>query len=125
MASRAGKPDFKQHLSRWLAETVQYPYTVQQLPVPHGVQGHQTRKQAASIAELAGASPTDVCEMATWASTCTSAKSYRLNVAATASADFGRRVLQVAGASSSHPPMGPRTGKGALSHFRIPKKRSC
>jgi len=119
-----GKPISKQRLSRWLVETIQYAYTVQNLPVPQGIKGHQTRKQAASIAELAGASPTTICDAATWASTCTFARFYRLNIAATASADFGRRVLQVAGASSSLPStLGPRNQTGSLTQYRIPKKK--
>ncbi len=119
-----GKPISKQRLSRWLVETIQYTYTVQNLPVPHGIKGHQTRKQAASIAELAGASPTTICDAATWASTCTFARFYRLNIAATASADFGRRVLQVAGASSSQPSTsGIRNQTGSLAQYRIPKKK--
>jgi len=118
-----GNPISKQRLSRWLVETIQFAYTVQSLPVPQGIKGHQTRKQAASIAELAGASPTTICDAATWASTCTFAKFYRLNIAATASADFGRRVLQVAGASSSSSATGSRAQTGNLAQYRIPKKR--
>ena len=113
-----GKPISKQRLSRWLVETIQYAYTVQNLPVPQGIKGHQTRKQATSIAELAGVAPETICEAATWASTCTFAKFYRLNIAASASADFGRRVLQVAGASSSS---SSRTG--SLAQYHIPKKK--
>jgi len=116
-----GKPISRQRLSRWLVETIQYAYTVQNLPVPRGIKGHQTRKQAASIAELAGASPSTICDAATWASTCTFAKFYRLNIAATASADFGRRVLQVAGASSSRPSATLRTQADA-TQYHIPKK---
>jgi len=117
-----GNPISRQRLSRWLVETIQFAYVSQGLPVPQGIKGHQTRKQAASIAELAGAAPSTICDAATWASTCTFARFYRLNIAASASADFGRRVLQVAGASSSSTRSGSQL-HGSLTHYRIPKKK--
>jgi len=117
-----GKPYSRQCLSRWLVKTIQFPYTVQNLPIPHGIKGHQTRKQTASIAKLAGPTPETICKAATWASTCTFPKFYQLNIAAAASADFGRRVLRVAGASSSST-QGLRSQTGGLAQYHIPKKR--
>ena len=74
------------------------------LPVPLGVKGHQTRKQATSIADLAGVDPQAICDAATWASRCTFARHYRLDLVAQVRSRFGRTVLQVAG--SAHPPGG-------------------
>jgi len=50
-------PISKQCLSRWLVETIQYAYSSQGLLVPQGIKAQLTQKQAASIAELAGATP--------------------------------------------------------------------
>ena len=103
-----GQPISKQRLSKWLQETICFAYVSEGRPAPSGVKGHQTRKQAVSMAELAGVSPDQICEAATWTSTCTFAKFYCLNLAAQANATFGRRVLQVAGASSSVSTRGSR-----------------
>ncbi len=64
-------PISKQCLSRWLLETIQYPYSSQGLPVPQGIKVQLTQKQAASIAELAGATPSTMCDVAPWAFACT------------------------------------------------------
>ena len=83
---------------------------------PQGIKGHQTRKQAVSIAEMAGVDPQLICQAATWASLDTFTKYYRLNLMAEARSDFGRRVLRLAGSS------GRRAGTDSLSGYCIPKK---
>ena len=87
-----GKPISKQWISKWLVETIKYAYTAHDLDVPQGVKGHQTRKQAVSISEMAGVDPQLICQAATWASLSTFAKYYRLNLMAKARSDFGRSV---------------------------------
>jgi hypothetical protein len=94
----------KQRISAWLVELVQFVYDKGHLPVPIGVKGHQTRKQATSIADLAGVDPQAICDAATWASRCTFARHYRLDLVAQVRSRFGRTVLQVAG--SAQPPGG-------------------
>ena len=96
-----GDPVSKSRISSWLVELITWVYTHQGLPVPQGIKGHQTRKQSTSIADLAGVDPQQICAAATWASRCTFAKHYRLNLAAKAKSNFGRTVLQVAGSSTA------------------------
>ena len=107
-----GNPVSKYRISSWLVELIAWVYTHQNLPVPQGIKGHQTRKQSTSIADLAGVDPQLICAAATWASRCTFAKHYRLNLAAKARSHFGRTVLQVAGSSTARRQSGyriPRT----------------
>ena len=96
-----GQPISKSRISSWLVELITWVYVHQGLPTPQGVKGHQTRKQSTSIADLAGVDPQQICAAATWASHCTFAKHYRLNLAAKARSNFGRTVLQIAGSSSA------------------------
>ena len=123
-----GQPISKIRISQWLKLLIVKTYKDLELPEPQGVKGHQVRKQAVSMAELVGVSPQAICEAATWASTCTFAKCYRLNLVEQQRSDFGRRVLQVAGSSKSS---GTKTTVpreqtsqpqgGTLSGYRIPK----
>ena len=86
-------------ISAWLVELIEFVYLKSHLPVPQGIRGHQTRKQATSIADLAGVPPQTICEAATWASNCTFARHYRLDMVAQVRSRFGRTVLQVAGSA--------------------------
>jgi hypothetical protein len=95
----------KQRISAWLVELIKFVYENGNLPIPQGIKGHQTRKQATSLADLAGVDPQAICNAATWASRCTFARHYRLDMVAQVRSRFGRTVLQVAG---SAPP--PRAG---------------
>jgi hypothetical protein len=95
-----GQPVSKQRISAWLVELIKYVYEKGHLPIPQGIKGHQTWKQATSIADLAGVDPQQICDAATWASRCTFAKHYRLNVATQIRSHFGRTVLRVAGSSN-------------------------
>ena len=80
-------------------ETIKCAYVAHDIDAPQGIKGHQTRKQAVSIVEMTGVDPKRICDAATWASSSTFAKYYRLNLMAEARSDFGRRVLRVAGSS--------------------------
>ena len=98
---KRGQAVSKRRISSWLVELIQFVYEEQGLPPPQGVRAHQTRAQATSLAELAGVDPLAICRAATWSSTCTFTKHYRMDVAARARSDFGRRVLSVAGSSAA------------------------
>lgn len=122
--SQRGQPVSTRRISQWLKLTIAFAYTTRRLPVPSGVKGHQVRKQAVSMAELSGVSPQAICEAATWSSTCTFAKYYRLNVMEQARSTFGRRVLQVACPTASESAPTPGSGLRAPSSggsYRIPK----
>ena len=95
-----GKPISKQRLSKWLVECIKFAYDWNDLPTPDGVKGHQTRKMAVTYADMAGADPQTICEAKCWANTCTFARFYRLNTVANSDAEFGRRVLTLAGFSA-------------------------
>ena len=97
--AKAGRPVSKQRVSTWLKEVVHYSYSLQGLPSP-SVQGHDTRRQATSWAHVAGVDPGVICEAATWSSSSTFARFYRLDVLRSDLADFGRRVLSSACATS-------------------------
>ena len=93
-------------------------YAAHDLDTPHGIKGHHTLKQAVSMAEMAGVDPQCICQAATWASSSTFAKYYRLNLMTKAHSDFGRRVLKLAGSFCRV------VGTGSLSGYHIPKKES-
>ena len=64
-------------------ETIKCAYVAHDVDALQGIKGHQTRKQAVSIADMAGVDPKRICD-ATWASSSTFAKYYRLNLMAEA-----------------------------------------
>ena len=72
--------------------------------------------QAVSMAEMAGVDLQHICQAATWTSSSTFAKYYRLNLMAKAHLDFGRRMLRLAGPSRR---LG---GTGSLLGYLISKK---
>jgi hypothetical protein len=114
-----GQPISKARISAWLVELIKWVYEHQSLEVPMGIKGHQTRKVATSIADMAGVDPQAICNAATWASRCTFAKHYRLNLAAKAKSTFGRQVLRVAGSASARRSSGyriPRLSKQTQRH---------
>lgn len=78
---RRGQALSKQRLSKWIVDTVSYAYTSSGRQVPCGVRGHSTRSVATSWAALRGVPLPDICAAASWASSCTFARFYRINVA--------------------------------------------
>ena len=100
MADESGANTSPSRLSNWLVECIKFAYEKHDLPVPHGVKGHQTQKMAVTYADLAGADPQTICETTTWQSFNTFAKFYRLDSIANSDAEFGRRVLTLAGSST-------------------------
>ena len=71
----------KQRLSHWIVDAVLQAYKAKGLPAPP-VRCHSTRGVSASWAALKGVPLMDICAAATWASPCTFARFYRVNVAA-------------------------------------------
>ena len=71
----------KQHISAWLVKLISFVYEQAGLPIPQGIKDHQTRKLATSWADLAGVDPQQICDAATWSSTCTFSRHYRLDLA--------------------------------------------
>ena len=58
---------------------------------------------AVTNANMAGADPQTICEATCWANTYTFAKFYQLQAVANSDAEFGRRVLMLAGFSAPAP----------------------
>ena len=98
-----GKPISKKRLYCWLVECIKYVYDKNDLPVPEGVKSHQTCKMAVMYADMAGDDSRTICMAASWQSTCTFAKYYRLDAIVNSDAEFGRRVLTLAGSSTPAP----------------------
>ena len=71
----------KQRLSHWIVDAVLQAYKLRGLPAPP-VRCHSTRGVSTSWAALKGVPLMDICAAATWASPCTFARFYRVNVAA-------------------------------------------
>ena len=55
----------KQQIFKWLVETIKCAYAARDVDAPPGIKGHQTRKQAVSIAEMAGVDPKLMSDAAT------------------------------------------------------------
>ena len=72
----------KQRLSHWIVDAFLNAYRAQGLPVPLAVKCHSTRSMTTSWAALKGVPFQDICSVATWSSSCTFARFYRVNVAA-------------------------------------------
>ena len=110
-----GKPISKQRFSNWLVECIKFAYDKHDLPVPERVKDHQTHKMAVTYVDMSGANPQTICEAATWQNSNTFAKFYQLDTVANSDAEFGRRVLALAGSST----LAPLHWGG----YRIPKKQ--
>ena len=77
---RKGCAVSKQRLSHWVVDAVLQAYSRRGLPAPP-VWCHSTRSVSTSWAALRGVPLADICAAAAWASPCTFARFYRLNVA--------------------------------------------
>ena len=75
------------------------------------MESHQTKKQAISIADMAGVDTTTLALFSTFA------KYYRFNLIAKALLNCGRRVLKLASSSNRV------AGTGSLVGYCIPKKK--
>ncbi|KAI2662349.1 putative malate:quinone oxidoreductase [Labeo rohita] len=75
-----GKAVSKQRISHWLVDAIRMAYQARGLPCPLGVRAHSTRGVAASAAFANGASLTDICKAAGWATPNTFARFYNLRM---------------------------------------------
>ncbi|KAI2648848.1 ORF V: Enzymatic polyprotein [Labeo rohita] len=73
-----GRAVSKQRISHWLVNAIRTAYLVRGLPCPLEVRAHSTRGIAASAALANGASLTDICRAAGWATPNTFARFYNL-----------------------------------------------
>ena len=83
--AKLGLAASKQRLAHWLVDVIAASYAEQGFPVPARLVGHSTRSVATSWAALRGVPLGDICNAATWSSSCTFTRFYRLNVAAATS----------------------------------------
>ena len=79
---RKGQALSRQRLSKWVVEVIEEAYKSRGLPLPLKIRGHSTRSVSTSWAALRGVPLGDICAAASWASACTFARFYRVNVAA-------------------------------------------
>ncbi|KAI2644178.1 Neurogenic differentiation factor 1 [Labeo rohita] len=75
-----GKVVSKQRISHWLVNAIWMAYRARGLPCPLEVRVHSTRGVAASAALANGASLTDICRAAGWATPNTFARFYNLRL---------------------------------------------
>ncbi len=75
-----GKAVSKQRLAHWIVDAIVLAYQSQDVPCPFGLRAHSTRGVASSWAVAQGASLTDICRAAGWATPNTFARFYSLRV---------------------------------------------
>ncbi len=85
-----GKAVSKQRLAHWIVEAVALAYQSQGEPCPLGVRAHSTRSVASSHALAHGASLTDICRAAGWATPNTFTRFYNLCVEPVSSRVLGK-----------------------------------
>lgn len=78
---RRGKAVSKQTLAHWISEVIRLAYQRMGRDDPVKANPHTTRGVAASWAELANSGLQAICQAATWSSSLTFAKFYRLDFA--------------------------------------------
>ncbi|XP_044155489.1 uncharacterized protein LOC122942062 [Bufo gargarizans] len=89
-----GSKASKTSLARWIKETIRECYRLQSSSCPITLRAHSTRAMSATWAEKAGASIDQICRAATWSSSTTFVRHYRLDSMANQDLAFGRKVLQ-------------------------------
>ncbi|KAK5882516.1 hypothetical protein CesoFtcFv8_021095 [Champsocephalus esox] len=77
-----GKPVTRQRLSHWTVEAIALAYTSQGLQAPTGLRAYSTHGLATSWALFKGVSIQDICAAASWSSSLTFVRFYRLDVSA-------------------------------------------
>nr|XP_054597211.1 uncharacterized protein LOC107396174 [Nothobranchius furzeri] len=75
-----GRALSKQRLSHWVVDAIAMAYAAVGAVAPPGIVCHSTRSVATSWAAMRGVPLADVCAAASWATPCTFARFYRLNV---------------------------------------------
>ena len=81
--NKLGSAVSKQTISRWISDVIKDAYSRMGRPDPIKTNPHTTRGVAASYAELAQAGMPAICEAATWSSSLSFARHYRLDFAGT------------------------------------------
>ncbi|KAG8573402.1 hypothetical protein GDO81_012391 [Engystomops pustulosus] len=89
-----GRKASKTSIARWLKLAISTCYTQQGKEIPTDLKAHSTRAMSTSWAEKRGASLEQICKAATWASSSTFIKHYRLDLPCSQDLSFGRKVLQ-------------------------------
>ncbi|KAG8548297.1 hypothetical protein GDO81_025858 [Engystomops pustulosus] len=89
-----GKKASKSSLSRWIKTVIKEAYEALEMAVPDTIKAHSTRAMATSWAERRGATIEQICKAATWSSSLTFAKHYRLDIPNNMDLSFGRKILQ-------------------------------
>ncbi|XP_071969993.1 uncharacterized protein [Engystomops pustulosus] len=89
-----GKKASKSSLSRWIKTVIKEAYEALRMAVPDTIKAHSTRAMATSWAERRGATIEQICKAATWSSSLTFAKHYRLDIPNNMDLSFGRKILQ-------------------------------
>ncbi len=79
-AGRKGMPSPKQRMAQWIVDAITLAYQAQGVPCPFRLRAHSTRSVASSWALARGASLTDICRAAGWATPNTFARFYSLRV---------------------------------------------
>ena len=94
-AAHVGCRVSSQSISRWVRDTICSAYRHFGVVLPRSeVSAHSTRAVAASLANIAGVSPRDLCAAAMWSSFSVFAKFYRLDMVSSRS--LSSRILQQA-----------------------------
>ncbi len=75
-----GKAVFKQRMVHWIVDAIALTYEAQGMPCPLRLRAHSTGGVPSSWALAYGASLTDICRAAGWASSNTFARFYSLHV---------------------------------------------
>lgn len=78
---KKGRALSKQRLSHWIVDTISQAYGADNRPLPSGIRCHSTRSVATSWAAMRGVPLEDICASASWASSSTFTRFYRVNVA--------------------------------------------
>ena len=92
-AGDQGRAASKITMAGWLKTVIQNCYEVQNLPIPRGVKAHSARHASTSWAELRAISILDICQQASWASSNTFVKHYKLDLSQSVSSRHARAVL--------------------------------
>ncbi len=77
---RQGHTLSKQHVSKWIVETIVHAYETSGSPAPPHIRAHSTKSVSTSWTALRGVPISDFCAAASWTSACTFTRFYRINV---------------------------------------------
>lgn len=81
-------------LSKWLRVTIELAYSLSGKTALQGITGHSIWGAATSAAYEGHSSLGDICRVSTWSSAHTFIMHYKVDVATSAEACFGRKIVQ-------------------------------